>query len=64
VINSTAIESKTVVYSEWSEKRGVNVGSGETLGGTTYLFVSSPERQSDNRVYDNNGTIVFNTNSE
>ncbi len=59
VINSTAIESRTVVYSEWSERRGVGVGRAETLGGTTYLFVSSPEQRSDNRIYINGETRVI-----
>ncbi|WP_147587308.1 hypothetical protein [Halorubrum lipolyticum] len=60
VANRTGIGAETlVVYSEWSHRRGVGISGGLTIGGRTYVFVPSPERPSDNRVYQNGGTTAF-----
>jgi hypothetical protein len=60
VANRTAIDAETlIVYSEWSHRRGVGIAGGLTIGGRTYVFVPSPERPSDERIYENGGTAAF-----
>ncbi len=60
VANRTTIESgRLIVYSQWSRDRGVRQSGGLGIGGRTYLFVPSPERKSDSRVYTNGETSAF-----
>lgn len=60
IVDRTSVNSETlVIYSEWSRKRGVATAGGLTIGGRTYVFVPSPERSSDSRIYQNGGTKAF-----
>lgn len=60
VVNRTAIESERVIlYSEWSQDRGVAYSGGQGIGGRAYLFVPSPEQKSDTRIYTSGETYAF-----
>jgi hypothetical protein len=60
VANRTAIESgRLVAYSELSNRAGVKASGGLSIGGRTFLFVPSPERPADSRIYTNGETTVF-----
>lgn len=60
VANRSVVPSGAMIaYSALSNRTGVTVAGGLGVGGRNFLFVPSPERSTDSRVYVNGETTAF-----
>ncbi|MFB1066327.1 hypothetical protein [Natrinema sp. H-ect4] len=63
IVNLTDTERGAIItYSELSNRTGVAASNSFALGGRAFVFVRSPEKAKDNRLYSNGETIAFQPN--
>ena len=60
VVNFSSRDDRMIYsYSQLANRTGIMTSVGLSLGGRTYVFVTSPEKPTDSQIYGNGETTVF-----